>query len=107
MSNTTDVKNNPGPASVIIMTGEEQLEIVCSTIIGAAEIKETPLILSEKVEEHTCEFNEEKGIAQRRLPDGRVTKADLDTLRNARNARNARGKLKNLSQGKKEAVGER
>lgn len=87
---TTNVENNPGPASIIIVSGEKNLEVACSMIMGEEDVLKNPLNIT-NAEIHTCELDEEKGIANRKY-NGKVEKASLATLKRARNDRRVQGR---------------
>lgn len=88
--NTTNVENNPGPASIIIVSGEKNLEVACSMIMGEGDVLKNPLNITD-AKTHTCEFDEKNGIAKRKY-DGKIQKADFETMKTARDDRRTQGR---------------
>lgn len=88
--NTTNVENNPGPASMIIVSGEKDLELACGVIMGEGDVLKNPLNITD-ASVHTCEFDEEKKIARRKY-DGKVEKANLGIMKLARDTRIEQGR---------------
>lgn len=88
--NTTNVENNPGPASIIIVSGEKNLEVACSMIMGEGDVLKNPLNITD-AKTHTCEFDEEKGIAKRKY-NGKTAKANFDIMKAARDDRREQGR---------------
>lgn len=88
--NTTNVENNPGPASMIIVSGEKDLELACGVIMGEGDVLKNPLNITD-ASVHTCEFDEEKKTARRKY-DGKVQKANFDIMKLARDTRESEGR---------------
>lgn len=88
--NTTNVENNPGPASMIIVSGERDLEVACGVIMGEGDVLKNPLNITD-ASFHTCELDEEKKVARRKY-DGKVEKANFDIMKLARDTRIERGR---------------
>lgn len=82
---TTNVENNPGPASIIIVSGEKNLEVACSMIMGEEDVLKNPLNITD-AKTHICEFDESKKIARRRY-DGKVEKANFEIMKAELDAR--------------------
>lgn len=88
--NTTNVENNPGPASMIIVSGDKDLELACGVIMGEGDVLKNPLNITD-ASVHTCEFDEEKKTARRKY-DGKVEKANFDIMKLARDTRIEQGR---------------
>lgn len=88
--NTTNVENNPGPASMIIVSGAKNLELACGVIMGEGDVLKNPLNITD-ASIHTCEFDEEKKVARRKY-DGKVQKANFDIMKLARDTRIEQGR---------------
>ncbi|MBO5479548.1 MAG: hypothetical protein J6A04_07785 [Clostridia bacterium] len=87
---TTNVENNPGPASIIIVSGEKNLEVACSMIMGEEDVLKNPLNITD-AGIHTCEFDESKKIARRKY-DGKVEKANFDIMKQELDTREKQGR---------------
>lgn len=87
---TTNVANNPGPASVIVMPGAKEIEVKCSIIMGEKDVELNPLQITD-ASIHTCEFDEEKKSANRRY-DGKNHKADFEIMKEERDTRVKQGR---------------
>ncbi len=88
--NTTNVENNPGPASMIIVSGAKDLELACGVIMGEGDVLKNPLNITD-ASVHTCEFDEDKKIARRKY-DGKAGKANFDIMKLARDSRIEQGR---------------
>ena len=92
---TTNVENNPGAASIII--DSKTLEVVCSTILAESDVEKNPLNIM-NAQEHTCEFDEERGISRRKY-DGKEQQIDFQIMKQIRDDRMAQGKeIKTLTE---------
>ena len=88
---TTNVENNPGPASMVIVEDErEGLQVVGATIIAGDNVIEFPLNFSE-AKLHTCEFDADKKEARRKY-DGKIEKADFSIMKQERDKRVEQGR---------------
>lgn len=88
---TTNVENNPGPASMVIVEDErEGLQVVGATIIAGDNVIEFPLNFSE-AKSHTCEFDADKKEARRKY-DGKIVKANFSKMKEARDTRKEQGR---------------
>lgn len=87
---TTNV-DNYGPASIIIVNGEKDLEVLCASIIANKDVLENPFNFPTQAESHTCEFDSDKKIARRKY-DGRVEKANFEIMSETRNTRKQQGR---------------
>lgn len=82
---TTNVENNPGPASIMIVNGERDIQVICSSIMAERDVEKNPLQITD-AKVHTCELDQEKGIARREY-DGKVRQANFEIMQEQRNAR--------------------
>lgn len=87
---TTNVENNPGPASIMIVNGERDIQVICSTIIAERDVEKNPLQITD-AKTHTCELDAKKGIARRKY-DRRVEKANFENMKAALDARKEQGR---------------
>lgn len=88
---TTNVENNPGPASIVVVNGDKDLQVICSTFMAEIDVKENPLQITD-AKIHECEFDEKQNIAQRKFSNGKVQKADFSKLKETRNIRRKQGR---------------
>lgn len=88
---TTNVENNPGPASMVIMEGDKGLEVIGAAIIAKDNIIEFPLPFPTEAKSHTCEFDADKEEARRKY-DGKIEKADFSKMKETRNKRVEQGR---------------
>lgn len=58
--NTTNVENNPGPASILVFGGERGIELTCGTIIAEGDVQKNPFSFPTEAKSHTCEFDEKE-----------------------------------------------
>lgn len=91
---TTKIEENVGPASIIIVNGEKDIQVVCGTIIGGKDILENPLGFPTKAQVHTCEYDGKKGISRRRY-DGKIESANFEIMTEVRNKREEQGRAIN------------
>mgnify|MGYP001031774873 CR=1 FL=1 len=88
---TTNVENNPGPASMVIVEGDRGLEVIGTAIIARDNIIEFPLPFPTEAKSHTCEFDADKKVARRKY-DGKIEKADFSKMKETRNKRVEQGR---------------
>ncbi len=88
---TTNVENNPGPASIVIVNGDKDLQVIASTIIAEKNIMDNPLQITD-AQTYQCEFDDKENIAQRKFSNGKVQQADFAILQEARNTRRKQGR---------------
>lgn len=88
---TTNVEKNLGPASIIIVNGEKNLEAVCGIIMGEEDVKQNPLGFPTEAQVHDCEFDADKGIARRKYKN-RIEKANFEIMKAERDTRKAQGR---------------
>lgn len=88
--NTTNVGNNPGPASMIIVSGERDLEVRCGVIMGEGDVEKNPLNITD-ASVHTCEIDNERRIA-RRIYAGRTEEANFDIMKQTESMRAQQGR---------------
>lgn len=95
---TTNVENNPGPASMVIVEGDRGLEVIGATIIAKDNITEFPLPFPTEAKSHICEFDADKGEARRKY-DGKIVKVDFIEMKVARDIRRMQGrKIENIEE---------
>lgn len=95
---TTNVENNPGPASMVIMEGDRGLQVIGATIIAGDNVKEFPLNFPTEANSHTCEFDADKKEARRKY-DGKIVKANFSIMQQERNKRVEQGrKIENIEE---------
>ena len=88
---TTNVENNTGPASIVIVNGDKDLQVIASTIIAEKNIMDNPLQITD-AQTYQCEFDDKENIAQRKFSNGKVQQADFAILQEARNTRRKQGR---------------
>lgn len=88
---TTNVENNPGPASMVMIENEKGLQVIGATIIAKDNIIEFPLNFPTEAKSHTCEFDADKKEARRKY-DGKIEKANFSIMEAERNTRKEQGR---------------
>lgn len=96
MSTTNVENNNPGPASIIMVNGNKNLEIACSVIMGEGDVVKNPLNITDATT-HECEYDEKTGKAVRKY-DGKIQEADSKKMKATRDRRVAQGRKVTIKQ---------
>ncbi len=92
MKTTNVEKNNPGPASMVIVEDErEGLQVIGATIIAGDNIMVFPLKFPTESKSNICEFDADKK-EERRKYDGKPEKADFSIMKDERNKRKEQGR---------------
>lgn len=88
---TTNVENNPGAASVILLNNRDKnLEVACSVIMAENDVEKNPLKITD-AKMHECYFDKDKHIAAREY-NGKMHTADFDIMQEERNSRFAQNR---------------
>lgn len=88
---TTNVDKNLGPASIIIVNGEKDLQVKCGMIMGKEDVLDNPLKFPTEAEVHTCEYDAKKGISRRKY-DRKIEEANFIIMTEERNTRKQQGR---------------
>ncbi len=84
--NTTSVENNPGAASVILLSNRDKdLEVVCSVVMAEKDVEKNPLKITD-AKFHQCYLDEDKKIANREYK-GKMHEADFYKMKEQRKTR--------------------